>query len=114
MKAQRKKKTKIMWITIGMIAALCGCGSKQTSEEASAVDAVQTQQAQEITVTFMKGEETLGTVQTLAGEIIECDTSRFIQQKKRSRMSLIHPGKWKTDCRYKPKSGWKKNQREFS
>lgn len=73
MKAQRKKKTKIMWITIGMIAALCGCGSKQTSEEASAVDAVQTQQAQEITVTFMKGEETLGTVQTLAGEIIESD-----------------------------------------
>lgn len=55
MKAQRKKKTKIMWITIGMIAALCGCGSKQTSEEASALDAVQTQQAQEITVTFMKG-----------------------------------------------------------
>ena len=73
MKAQRKKKTKIMWITIGMIAALCGCGSKQSSEETSAVDAMQTQQAQEITVTFMKGEETLGAVQTLAGEIIEPD-----------------------------------------
>lgn len=71
MKAQRKKKTKIVWITIGMIAALCGCGSKQSSEETSAVDAVQTQQAQEITITFMKGEETLGTVQALAGEIIE-------------------------------------------
>ena len=42
------------------------------------------------------------------------DRSVYTTEKTITHVTETTGTKGKTDCRYKPKSGWKKNQREFS
>lgn len=60
-----KKMVGITTASVLLMAVLAGCGKNETSTVSE-----QTAQATEITVTFMNGEEQLGTAAALAGELL--------------------------------------------
>lgn len=73
MKKQFKKVLSMTVASVLMMAALSGCGKAEAS-----ADAGKTGNAAEITVTFMNGEEQLGTATAKAGELLaEADYTQF-------------------------------------
>ena len=76
MKKQIKKILGITTASVLVLAALTGCGKTETSSENQ--EMVETQEAAEITVTFMNGDERLGIATTTAGELLaEADYSAY-------------------------------------
>lgn len=68
MKKQMKRMISITAATILLAAAMAGCGNAKTDTVNETV--VTTEEAAQITVTFMNGEEQLGTATAAAGELL--------------------------------------------
>lgn len=76
MKKQFKKVISITTASVLLLAALTGCGKTETSTVSE--ETTTTQEAAQITVTFMNGEDQLGTATANAGELLaEADYSAY-------------------------------------
>lgn len=76
MKKQIKKVMSITVASVLLLAALSGCGKAETSADGG--ETAKSGDAAEITVTFMNGEEQLGTASAKAGELLaETDYTQY-------------------------------------
>lgn len=68
MEKQMKRRFCITTATIMLVAAMVGCGNAKTDSMNETV--ISSEESMQITVTFMNGEELLGTATAMAGEML--------------------------------------------